>query len=317
MPPRWPRILIGLAALAGLACAQQGAAPQQAPSYLIRLNVGEVLVQTNVLDKKGRSITTLPASDFTVYENGVQQTVKSFSHDNAPVSVGILVDNSGSMRPRRIQVDQAALNFVRASNPQDEVFIAKFNDIYRLVAPFTNSIPALEKGLGEVDPESSTALYDAVINSVHYMNQHATRTKRVLLLITDGQDDASSHSLEQTLRLLASQDAPLIYCIGIFDRSDGRSTRRASEKVLLQFADDTGGVAYFPKNLNQVDAITKKVAQDIRLQYSLVYRSNQTTPGYRTIRLEVKDPHLKHLTAHTRRGYLPSGGGGKPGGSEQ
>ena len=310
MRPRWIRTLFCLAVLAGLALAQQGVA-QQAPAagYTFRLNVGEVLVQTNVLDKKGRSITSLPASDFTVYENGVRQTVKAFSHDDAPVSVGIVVDNSGSMRPKRLQVDHAALNFVRASNPQDEVFIVKFNDEYRLVAPFTNSIPKLEQGLGEVDPESSTALRDAVINAVGYMNKHATRAKKVLLLITDGQDDASSHSLQQTLRLLQSQDAPLIYCIGLFDNEDGRAARRDAEKVLLQFADNTGGVAYVPQNLSQVDAITKKVAQDIRLQYSLVYRSNQTSPGYRTIRLEVKDPHLKHLTAHTRRGYLPSGGG--------
>lgn len=296
----WLRCVPCLLVLACLACAQQAA-----PGFTFRANVGEVLVQTNVLDKKGHSITSLPATDFTIYEDGVRQTVQSFSREDAPVSVGIIVDNSGSMRPKRVQVDQAALNFVRASNPQDEVFIVKFNDEYRMVAPFTSSIPKLEQGLGEVDPESSTALRDAVINAVGYMNQHATRAKKVLLLITDGEDDASSHSLAQTLQLLQSQSAPLIYCIGLFDSGDSRHSRHDAEKVLIQFADDTGGVAYFPKNLQEVDAITKKVAQDIRQQYSLIYRSNQNTPGYRTIRLEVKDARLKDLTAHTRRGYLP------------
>lgn len=288
--------------LAGL--AQQTTPPRQAqPGFTFQANVGEVLVQANVLDKHGRSVDTLPASDFTVFENGVAQKVDSFTHDDAPVSVGILVDNSGSMRPKRISVDQAALNFVRASNPQDEVFIVKFNDEYHLASPFTNSIPALEKGLGEIDPQAGTALYDAIINAVAYLNKYGKRSKKVLLLITDGQDDASSHDLKQALSIVQSQDAPLIYCIGLVDKEDGNATRKASHKVLMQFADATGGLAYFPKDLDQVDGITKKVAQDIRLQYSLVYRSNQTAPGFRAIRLEVHDPHHKHLTAQTRKGY--------------
>ncbi|MGH9479038.1 MAG: VWA domain-containing protein, partial [Terriglobales bacterium] len=132
----------GVAAV--LLCVLAGAAQQTAsPGFTFSATVGEVLVQANVLDKKGRSIDALPQSDFTVYENGVRQTIDSFSHADAPVSVGILVDNSGSMLPKRLQVDQAALNFVRASNPQDQVFIVKFNDLYRLVAPFTSSIPVM------------------------------------------------------------------------------------------------------------------------------------------------------------------------------
>ncbi|MGH9480938.1 MAG: VWA domain-containing protein [Terriglobales bacterium] len=303
MPRRTLFTCLSVAALGVWAAAQQ--APPPPAGFLFRAEVGEVLVQANVLDKQGRSINTLPSADFTVYENGVAQSVDTFSHDDAPVSVGILVDNSGSMRPKRLQVDQAALNFVRASNPQDEVFIVKFNDEYHLASAFTSSVPALEKGLGEVDPEAATALYDAVIQAVGYLNQHAKNSKRVLLLITDGADDASTHSLEQTLRLVESQGAPLIYCIGLIDDEDSGQVRRDAQHVLLQFSDETGGVAYFPKNLDQVDAITRKVAQDIRLQYSLIYRSNQKTPGYRAIRLEVKDPHLKHLTAHTRKGYFP------------
>ncbi|HXE31941.1 MAG TPA: VWA domain-containing protein [Terriglobales bacterium] len=298
---------LGLAALA--AAAQQKPARQTtpAPDFTFRANVGEVLVQANVTDKKGRSVDTLPATDFTVYENGVRQKVDSFSHDDAPVSVGILVDNSGSMRPKRIQVDQAALNFVRASNPQDDVFIVKFNDEYHLASPFTSSIPALEKGLGEIDPQAGTALYDAVINAVAYLNKYGTHPKKVLLLITDGQDDASSHDLQQTMHLLQSQNAPLIYCIGLVDKEDGKSTQRESQRVLLQFADSTGGLAYFPKSLEQVDGITRKVARDIRLQYSLLYHSNQTGAGYRDIKLEVNDPHVKHLSAQTRKGYFASG----------
>lgn len=282
---------------AGLLCQQSGS------GLVFHANVGEVLVQASVLDKHGRSITGLPESDFTVLENGVKQKVDSFSHDDAPVSVGIIVDNSGSMRSKRIKVDQAALNFVRASNSQDEVFIVKFNDEFHLAAPFTNSIPKLEQGLGDIDPQAGTALNDALIRSVEYLNQKGKNPKKVLLLITDGQDDASSHSLPQAIRMIQAQSAPTIYCIGLLDSSDSKSSQRESEKVLVQIADETGGAAYFPKNLDQVDAITRKVAQDIRQQYSLVYRSNQPAAGYHAILLEVKDPHLKNLNAHTRRGY--------------
>src|SRR6185312_7312458 len=162
----------------------------------------------------GRSITDLSQADFTVYENGVPQKIDTFTHDDAPVSVGILVDNSGSMQDKRVQVDQAALNFVRASNPRDQVFLVKFNDLYRMVTPFTSSIPELEKGLGEINPEAGTALYDAIIHSTDY-DKHGTRDKKVLLVITDGMYDASSHSLAQTLRIMQDETAPVIYCIGL------------------------------------------------------------------------------------------------------
>ncbi len=295
-------LLLAVALCAGLAAAQQ--APNSGITF--RADVANVLVQANVLDKHGHSVNNLPASDFTVYENGVKQKVDTFSHDDTPVSVGILVDNSGSMRPNVAAVDAAAMTFVRASNPQDEVFEVLFNDEYHLVSPFTNDIAKLEEGLGSLDPDEGTALYDTIIRAAAYLKRYGTRPKKVLLLITDGDDDASSHSLQQTLKIVQAQNAPLIYCIGLVDKGEGGDFRRQSRKVLLQFAEDSGGVAYFPKNLRQVDAITQKVARDIRLQYSLVYRSNQTRPGYHTIRLEVKDPKLKNLHAYTRRGfYLP------------
>ena len=280
------------------------AGAQSATPFTYKTTVGEVLVQANVLDKHGKAVNNLPQGDFTVLENGVPQKIESFSHADAPVSVGILVDNSGSMRPKRLRVDQAALNFVRASNPQGEVFIVKFNDEYQLAAPFTNSIPRMEQGLGEINPEAGTALYDAMIRGITYLSKNARHPKKVILLISDGEDDASSHSLAQAMALVQAPDAPLIYTIGIFGSDDSRSARKEASKVLQKFADASGGNAYFPKDLNEVNAITGQVARDIRLQYSLVYRSNQTTPGFRAIRVEVKDPHQKNLKAHTRNGYI-------------
>ncbi|MGH9475124.1 MAG: VWA domain-containing protein [Terriglobales bacterium] len=285
------------------------AAWTQQPSIpVFHAEVGEVLVQVSVLDRHGRAVTDLPASGFTVYENGVVQKIDSFSSGDAPISQGILVDNSGSMASKRVQVDEAALNFVRAGNPQDETFIVKFNDLYHLVAPFTNNIAVLERGLGAIHPAYSTAMYDAVIRGVEYMNRFARRPKKVILLISDGEDDSSAHSLEQTETILQAQDAPMVYCIGLFDRGDDSFVRNENARALHAIADWTGGAAYFPKNLSQVNVITRKVAQDIRLQYSLIYQSNQPAPGYHAIRVEVKDPHHKHLRALTRRGYYRRGG---------
>ncbi|MGH9412355.1 MAG: VWA domain-containing protein [Terriglobales bacterium] len=283
-----------------LACAQTAAVP------IFRANVGEVLVQVSVLDKGGAAVTGLPESDFTIYDNGVEQKPDSFSSGDAPVSLGILVDNSGSMRPKRVQVDRAALNFVRAGNPDDEAFIVKFNDEYHLVAPFTSSIAALEKGLGEVNPNYATAMYDAIIRGVEYMNRYGKRSKKVILLISDGADDASAHSLQQTEQILRAQNAPMIDCIGLTDSDDSGWVRRENAKVLREIAALTGGLAYFPRNLSQVNDVTRKVAHEIRLQYSFIYRSSQAAPGYHSIRVEVRDPHRKHLRALTRRGYWRS-----------
>lgn len=276
---------------------------QQQSVPIFRANVGEVLVQVSVLDQHGRAVTGLPQSDFTVYDNAVEQTLDSFTSGDAPVSAGILVDNSGSMRSKRVQVDRAALNFVRAGNPDDQTFIVKFNDEYHLVAPFTGRISVLEQGLGDINPDYATAMYDAIIRGVEYLNRYAKNSKKVILLISDGADDASGHNLEQTEQILRAQNAPLIYCIGLSDKEDSGWVQRDNARVLNQIAELSGGLAYFPKNLNQVNAITRKVAQDIRLQYSLVYRSSQTAPGYHAIRVVVHDPHHKRLHVVTRRGY--------------
>ncbi|MGH9466230.1 MAG: VWA domain-containing protein [Terriglobales bacterium] len=285
--------LFGLAALR--------AQKPQVPTF--RTDVGEVLVQVSVLDRHGQAVLHLPESDFTIYENGVAQKPDYFSAGDAPVSLGILVDNSGSMSSKRAQVDRAALNFVRAGNPQDQAFIVKFNDEYHLVAPFTSSIEALEKGLGEINPAYSTAMYDAVIRGVEYLNRYGTRAKKVILLISDGADDSSAHSLQQTEQILEQQNAPMIYCIGLSDPGDSRFVRRENARVLRSIADLTGGLAYFPRSLSQVNTVTRQVAHDIRLQYSMMYRSSARGPGYHAIRVVVHDPHQQHLRAYTRRGY--------------
>ena len=284
--------------------AQRPAAPRPQAPFTFRANVGEVLVHATVLDNHRRSIEDLPQSDFSIFENGVPQRIEYFAHEDAPVSVGILVDNSGSMRDKRPEVNKAALNFVRASNPQDEMFIVNFNDEYYLDADFTNQISKLQQGLDQIESRGGTALYDALIASLDYLNQNAKNDKRVLLVVTDGDDDASRYTLEQTVRLMQAENPPLIYCIGLIDSDDTRSMKKDAERALNSLANTTGGVSFFPKNLRQVDAITRQVAQDIRTQYTFAYHSNQTGDGFRAIRVEVKDPKIKHLAVRTRKGYF-------------
>lgn len=290
-------------ALAGSVRAQgAGAPPRQAP-YVFHATASEVLVHATVVNKKGEPITDLPQADFTIFENGVPQRIEFFAHEDAPVSVGILVDNSGSMKDSRPEVDRAALNFVKASNPQDEVFVVNFNDEYYLDAAFTNSIPKLQDALEHIESSGGTALYDAIIASLDYMNNNARNDKHVMLVITDGDDDESTYTLEQTVRALQAKNSPLIYCIGIMDKDNTRSMTHSAERALKALSQATGGTAYFPKDLRQVNAITQAVAQEIRSQYTFAYHSNQTGAGYRAIRLEVKDRHQKHLVVHTRGGY--------------
>lgn len=309
-PPRRTVHCLALSLLclfASLAAAQGARKPQQRAPYVFKANVGEVLVHATVVNKNGAPIINLPESDFTVFENGVPQHIQFFSHEDAPVSVGILVDNSGSMVDSRPAVDRAAINFVKASNPQDEEFVVNFNDEYYLDASFTNSIPKLEDALQHIESRGGTALYDATIASLDYMNNNAHNDKHVLLIVTDGDDDASRYTLEQTVHLLQAKNSPLIYCIGILDHDDTRSMKNSAKRALIALATATGGAAYFPKNLNQVNATTLAVAKEIRSQYTFAYHSNQTGAGFRAIRIEVKDKHQKHLNVRARKGYYTTG----------
>lgn len=284
--------------------AQKGA---QVP-YVFRTNVGEVLVHATVLDKKNHPVTGLPQSDFAIEENGAPQKIDYFTSEDAPVSLGLLIDNSGSMRTKRPEVDRAALNFVRASNPGDEVFVVNFNDEYYLDAEFTNNVAKLQDGLDHIDSRGGTALYDATIASLDHLNQDGKKPKKVLLIITDGEDDASRYTLEQTVRMAQAEKGPLIYCIGLIGDMGGGEKRHA-ERALKAMAEATGGQAFFAKNLSEVDALTHELAGEIRQQYTLAYRSNQAAPGFRRIDVSVHSPHMKDLKVLARSGYYQGASG--------
>ncbi|HWZ45732.1 MAG TPA: VWA domain-containing protein [Candidatus Saccharimonadales bacterium] len=271
--------------------------------FRIRKEVDEVTLHATVVDSRLHLVTTLRASDFQVFEDDQPQRVTVFSHEDIPVSLGILVDNSGSMREKRAAVTKAVINLVKASNPQDEVFIVNFNDEPWLDQDYTNDVPLLREALDRVDSRGATALYDAVIAAATHLAKGARREKKVLLAVTDGEDNESNNSLEQAIRAVQDDNGPVVYTIGILGK-EGRERR--AKRALMELAGQTGGSAYFPKNLTEVDEVSQAVAHDIRNQYTIAYKPTnpQTNGGYRRIKVLARGSGFHDLQVRTRSGYF-------------
>jgi Ca-activated chloride channel homolog len=291
----------------GATAGQQG---QQQPGnpegenngvYVFRARVEEVVLHATVYDDHDHMVTNLDKSAFQIFEDGVPQTITSFRREDIPVAVGIVIDNSGSMRDKRPAVNQAAVNFVRSSNPQDQVFIVNFNDEYYLDQDFTSSVPQLKDALEKIEARGGTALYDAIVASADHLKKNARLEKKVLLVVTDGEDNASRESLEQAVRRLQAENGPTVYTIGLL----GGERQRRARRALATVAEDTGGVAFFPKDLSEVDSITQEVAHDIRNQYTIGYRPTrpQSQGGYRSIKVIAHAHGYKKLQVRTRTGY--------------
>ena len=307
--------------------AGDGAAPQsqEAPEnqdknlndqgvFVFKKDVDEVMLHASVVDDHQHLVTNLDRSAFSVFEDGKPQQIISFHHVDIPVAMGIIIDNSGSMREKRNKVNQAALNLVRSSNPKDEVFIVNFNDEQYLDQDFTNNLLKMKEALEKIDARGGTALYDAVVASADHLKQAARLEKKVLFVVTDGEDNASSETLEQAVKQLQQENGPSVYAIGILgDEEHPKRARRALQII----ADRTGGIAFFPKTLDEVDAISKTVANDIRNQYAIGYKP--TTPkgagGFRQVRVDAKAKGHGKLVVRTKSGYYageqPSAGGAK------
>lgn len=276
--------------------------------YTLQENVNEVLLQCAVVDDKGNLVQGLTRDDFRVWEDGVPQTIASFQHQDIPVSMGILVDNSGSMLDKRRAVDAAALDLVRASNPDDSAFVVNFSDKAYLDQGFTNRISLLERGLSRFDSRGTTAMYDAVAASADELAKYAKQPKQVLLIITDGADNASRLTLQQAIRKVQYLGGPVVYSIGLLYDDDPDEVQRARD-ALETLSSETGGIAYFPDSLQQVGQIAQEVARDIRNQYTIGYHSTKPANlgGFRIVHVEAKAPGDGRLIVRTRRGYYPRG----------
>lgn len=274
----------------------------QQPSFKAETRL--VVLRATVQNARGAEVTDLDQSAFTVYENGRRQPITLFRRDDIPVSVAILIDNSGSMKPLRARVERAALAFVQASNPLDEVCVINFADTPHLDVPLTSSLETLTAGIARLDSIGGTALRDAVAMGESYLREHAMRDRRVLLVVTDGRDN-SSETTAKTIATMAREGETAVYGIGLFalaNSSEAKDGRRELEAI----TQPTSGVAEYPETIADVDAAALDLARQIRRQYTIAYApTNQALDGtYRRIRVEAHG--RESMTVRTRAGYVAS-----------
>jgi VWFA-related protein len=275
----------------------------------IKVDVNLVVLHTTVLDDRSKFVDGLKQENFRVFEDKAEQKLSVFKREDVPVSLGLVIDNSGSMRDKRPRVNEAALTLVQASNPQDESFVVNFNDDYYLDLDkdFTSSIPELKEALERIDARGSTALYDAIIGSMDHLKK-GRKDKKVLLVVTDGEDNVSRNSLEKTIREVQKSNV-VIYGIGLFSDEDKKNKKKAM-RALKEITAASGGVSFFPENVDDVHNICDQVARDIRNQYTLgYYPSNTKKDGtFRTVQVDIIPPHGRgKLVARTRNGYFAPG----------
>ena len=275
----------------------------------IKVDVSLVVLHTTVLDDRGKFVDGLKPENFRILEDKAEQKLSVFKREDVPVSMGLVIDNSGSMRDKRARVNEAALTLVQASNPQDEAFVVNFNDDYYLDLDkdFTSSIPELKEALERIDARGSTALYDAVIGSMDHLKK-GHKDKKVLLVVTDGEDNVSRNSLEKTLREIQKSNV-VIYSIGLFSDEDKKNRKKAM-RALKDISAGSGGVAFFPENVDDVHNICDQVARDIRNQYTLGYypTNNKKDGTFRAVQVDVIPPRGRgKLSARTRNGYFAPG----------
>lgn len=284
----------------GLSLAAAGVATaQEDPVFTSDTRL--VLLHATVVDNKGNIVTDLPRSAFKVYENNVEQPLKLFRREDVPISLGLIVDNSGSMRMRRNKVESAALQMVKASNRQDQVCIVNFNDDAFLDVDFTGDIKKMEEGLTRIDARGGTAMYDAISMSIDHLTAKGKRDKKVIMLITDGADTASKTSLEKVISQVHSTDI-VVYSIALLNDEQPRDAKKA-KRALETISKATGGLCFFPKTVEEVDALAVEVAKDIRSQYVMAYSPivQELDGTFRTIKVTASGPNKPQV--RTRTGY--------------
>lgn len=285
--------------------AQGGRTNIQSGELVFRADTREVVLHVTVVDKRDRLVTDLGQANFRVLENGQPVNIKFFRQEDVPVSIGMVVDNSGSMRDKRLRVNAAALEFVKASNPEDEMFVVNFNDEAYRDTDYTNDQTRIQDALQRIDSRGGTALYDAVRASLDYLAEKAHNEKRVLLLISDGEDNASRAELEVLVRELQEADSSQtqIYAIGLLSEEEKRSAKRA-ERAIKHLTHATGGPAYFPATVDEVTSLMRQIAADIRNQYTIAYAPAAAAgAGFREITIDLVGADKRNIVRH-RPGYF-------------
>jgi Ca-activated chloride channel family protein len=276
---------------------------QESGGTVFRADTRLVVLHASVVDKGGHLITSLPKDAFKVFEGKVEQPIKKVTREDVPVSLGVVIDNSGSMRDKRKKVETAALAMVKASNPRDEVTIVNFNDEAFQDVEFTSDVKKMEEGLTRIDSRGGTAMRDAISTTIDYVKEKGKHTKKVLVVITDGDDNASSTAMTlERLVQKAQKSEVMLYMVGLLSEESKRDANRAKH-ALQTLADASGASASFPKELADVDKVTLGIATEIRSQYIIEYNPlNQNFDGgFRPVRVAVNAPGKPAV--RTRTGY--------------
>ena len=296
-----PAILLLLSWAASPQAAKPPANLPSGDDVTFRADTRLVVLPISVADKNGKLVTDLKQNAFKVFENGVEQPIKIFKREDVPVSLGIIIDNSGSMKEKRQKVEIASLDMVKASNPQDEIFIVNFNDEAWLDVPMTSDIKAMQAGVERIDSRGGTAMRDAISMSIDYLKKEGKRQKKVLLVITDGNDNASTINLEKLVSR-AQQNEVLLFAIGLLNEEE-RHEARIAKRALDTIARESGGLTFYPKGMADVDQIALQVAHEIRNQYTIAYSPTvpQMDGSFRQIKVTVNGPG--HPLVRTRTGY--------------
>ena len=277
---------------------------QDTQPYTISLNVDQVMLDVSVVDHDGKFVSGLVAENFKVYEDGRPEEISYFLKKDVPVSIGLAIDNSASMHGKRAEIVGAAMSFVEASNPHDEMFVVHFNEDVRFAlgtaGPFTNDPLKLRGAFLRMIAAGQTALYDAVSQAIDHLGK-GKHDRKALLVISDGGDNASQHGLKETLQLVQASHV-VVYTISLYDPSN----RDQKPRVLRRLAKASGGESFFPKELDQIGSICHGIATDIRNQYLLAYRSSNSKRdgAFRHVRVTLDSPAAKRLVVRTREGYF-------------
>lgn len=276
-------------------------------NFRISVQVDLVVLQATVRDHEGHTVMELGQQNFEVFEDGRPQPIRLFRHEDTPVTVGLVIDHSGSMREKLADVTAAAQAFVHSSNPNDQLFVVNFNETVSLGLPkgtrFSDNAEQLGGAIWGARAIGTTALYDAIIEALHQLQQ-GTSDKKVLIVISDGGDNASKAGLDQVLKA-AEQSSAMIYTIGIFEPEDPDQ----NPKVLQRLARETGGEAIFPARLSETIEICERIARDIRDQYTIGYSSPNDHPDgiYHKVRITAQMEGKGKLSVRTRAGYRTGG----------
>jgi Ca-activated chloride channel homolog len=274
------------------------------PGSRIRMNVDMVLVPVTVTDPMNRLVTGLEQEDFAVFENGGGQKIVTFAAEDAPVSIGIIFDLSGSMTSKLIRARESILQFIKTANPQDEFFVIGFNDRPELIEDFTNSVEDIQARLATVRSGHRTALLDAIYYGLAKMKD-ARHERKALLVVSDGGDNRSRYT-EGEVRAQVRESDVEMYSIGIFDPYAPTPEERTGPQLLDDLSNETGGRLFRVDDIAEMGDIAEKISTELRNQYVIGYRPKDLTRDgkWRKVKVKVSPPAgLPPLTVHARTGY--------------